>query len=83
MVEYIKQEHKFNKELFDKYNLKVGSVITIKRHEEIKQITISWVNPYYWWFGNEKDGWILPRELIEINGIKVKEDIEQMMKERK
>lgn len=77
---YIEKEHIFNKNLVNDYDIKIGSIIIIKRHGELKQVTIDRIHSYYYWIENDKIGWILPKEIVSINNINVVSDI---MKKRK
>jgi len=60
----IEEEHRLNKEFLEKNNLQVGSRIKWRdRFGEIHDTTINWINPFYFWFGDEKH-WILRENVI-------------------
>jgi hypothetical protein len=45
-----------------------------------KEITIDWINPHYFWFG-DKDKQIQPRDIISIDGADEREKISAIRKE--
>jgi hypothetical protein len=76
-MEKIKKEHELNKAIVDRFKILYGTKMTIESNGQTKEVTIDWINPYYFWFGS-KDRWVLPKEIITIDGQEVKEKIEKM-----
>jgi hypothetical protein len=83
--EYMKIEHRFNKKFLETFNLELGSKITIRKWkyemDVNREVEITWINPYYYWFGSE-EGSISPRDIVSINGVDVREQIKQMITEK-
>ena len=77
----IEKEHEFNKLFLKNFNLRKGSKIKYKnRFGEIKTVELDWINPHWFWFGS-KEQWILPKQVIEIEGKDVQDEMLKMKEE--
>jgi len=75
---HIEKTHEFNKLFLEHFKVKEGSEIKYKnRFGEIKKVEIAWINPHWFWFGS-KEQWILPKQVIEIEGKDVQGEILKM-----
>jgi hypothetical protein len=71
----IEQAHLFNKMMVERFRIMKGTTMVVNAYGGKHEITIGWVNPHYYWFGSDYDGWILPESIISINGINAEETI--------
>ena len=81
--EPIEAEHRRYKEFLKEHNLKVGSVIKIKAQgytgETTKEVTITWINSYYGWFGSGELN-LKPEDVVfDEPGVKHEEETDDTM----
>lgn len=79
----IKMEHLFQWLMVVAFKIQKGTKMRVKdccTFGGEKEITIDWINSYYFWFG-DKDKQIQPRDIISIEGVDLKEKITEIRKE--
>jgi len=59
----IEEEHKAQKEFVEKHKIVVGKQVKYKRHGEIINSVITFVNKHWYWFG-DKHGQINRKDVL-------------------